>query len=102
MTGNYGGWTGEMERELGARGRVGVSSNSMSSVSSNAPNLLWSFTASFDPLDCLFDMCLSFVGLVFVLGLLVCFCAFGCSDDKFVLFCEQACGCALVVDDEVD
>ena len=91
MTGNYGGWTGEMERELGARGRVGVSSNSMSPVSSNAPNLLWSFTASFDPLDCLFDMCLSFVGLVFVLGLLVCFCEFGCSDYKFVLFCEPAC-----------
>ena len=102
MTGNFGGWTGEMERELGARGRVGVSSNSMSSVSSNAPNLLWSFTASFDPFDCLFDMCLSFVDLVFVLGLLVCFCAFGYSDDKFVLFCEPVCGCALVVDDEVD
>ena len=103
----YGGWTGEMERELGARGRVGVSSNSMSSASSKTPNLLWSFTASLDPFDCLFDVCLSFVGFVFVLGLFVCFCAFGCPggclyDDKFVLFCEPACGCALVVDDEVD
>ena len=96
-----------MERELGARGRVGVSSNSMSSASSNTPNLLWSFTASFDPFDCLFDMCLSFVSFEFVIGLFVCFCAFGCSDDclfddKFVLFCEPACGCALVVDDEVE
>ena len=92
-----------MERELGARGRVEVSSNSMSSPSSKTPNLLWIFTASFDPFDCLFDVCLSFVGFVFVLGLFVCLCAFGCPDDgwfddKFVLFC----GCALVVDDEVD
>ena len=71
MTGNYGGWTGEMERELGARGRVEVSSNSMSSASSNTLNLLWSFTASFDPFDCLFDMCLSFVGFVFELCLFV-------------------------------
>ena len=62
-----------MERVLGARGRVGVSSNSMSSVSSKTPNLLWSFTATFDPFDCLSDVCLSFVGLVFVLGLFICF-----------------------------
>ena len=81
MTGNYGGWTGEMERELGARGRVGVSSYSMSSPSSKTSNLLWIFTASFDPFDCLFDVCLSFVGFVFVLGLFVCLCAFGCPDD---------------------
>ena len=96
-----------MERELGARVRIGVSSNSMSSASSKAPNLLWSFTASFDPFDCLFDVCFSFVGFVFVLGLFVCFSVSGCPDgglfdDKFVLFCEPACGCALVVDDDED
>ena len=71
MNGNHGGWTGEMERELGARGRVGVSSNSMPSASSKTPNLLWSFTASLDPFDCLFDVCVSFVGFVFVHGLFV-------------------------------
>ena len=107
MTGNYGGCTGERERELGARVRVGVSSDSMSSACSKTPNLLWSFTASFDPFDCLFGVCLAFVGFVFVLGLLVCSCEFCCPDDgrfddKFVLFCEPASGCALVVDDEVD
>ena len=96
-----------MERELGARGRVEVSSNSMSSYFSKTPNFLWSFKASFDPFDCLFDVCLSFVGFMSVLGLPVCFYAFGCPDDglvddKYVLFCEPACGCALVFDDKVD
>ena len=57
-----------MERELGACGRVGVS---MSSASAKPPNLLWSFTASFDPFDGLFDVCLSFVGIVLVFGLFV-------------------------------
>ena len=44
---------------------------------------------------------------VFVLSLFVCFSAFGCHDDglfddKIVLFCEPACGCALAVDDDED
>ena len=73
----------------------------MSSVSSNTPNLLWSFTASFDHFDCLFDMCLSFVGLVFVLGLFVFVRLVVLMINSFCFANWPAC-CALVVDDEVD
>ena len=107
MTGNHGGMTGDLERELCVRRRLGVFSISMSPASSKAPNLLWSFVALSDPLGILFDVSLSFVGFVLVLGLFVSFCAFVCPDhclfvDKFCLFCELVCGCALGFDDDVD
>ena len=63
-------------------------------------SLLWSFITSSDPLGILFDVSLSFVCFVFVLGLFVCLCVFVCPDDglfddKLCSFCELVCGCAL-------
>ena len=92
MTGNYdGGKTGDLERELCARWRLGVSSIS----SHRHPQKLQIYDVSLSVL-CSYLVCL-----------FVCFCAFVCPDDdifdgKLCLLCELICGWALGFDDDVD